>query len=336
MSLTIAIVGGTGGTAVGVSLAKAARVLGNPVHYFDLANAAHPNRIVHALSWRFFDRRMTRMSNFSAHVLSECHRLKVDCLITTGAAPILLKTILALRAAGVVCMNFSTDDPWNQRVCGSWFRTALAQYDFAFTPRSANFAEFQALNGPKVAQLKFGYDPEFFYVDSQQHAEIYDVAFVGGADQDRCQLLSPLLKSGLNAALFGGYWENYPETKPFAKGGLNTAGMRALASQAKVSLCIVRRQNRDGHVMRSLEAAASGECMLVERTDEHVEIFGSDLECVRYFQSADEIPVIARAMIADPAQRVLLKQRVVQRIARGKHSYQDRMASMLAFAGLRE
>ncbi len=334
MSLTIAMVGGSGGTAVGESLAKGARALGHQVNYFDLINAVHPNRFIHGLTWRFFDRRMTRMGSFAAHVLSECQRLKADCLITTGAAPIPLNIILALRAAGVICMNFSTDDPWNQRVCGGWFRAALAQYDFAFTPRSANFAEFQALNGPKTAQLKFGYEPEFFYVDSQNHAEVYDVAFVGGADQDRLLLLEPLLKSGLNIALFGAYWHNHKQTKPFAKGGLNNAGMRALASQAKVSLCIVRRQNRDGHVMRSLEAAASGECMLVERTDEHMEIFGAESECVRYFQSADDIPRIAREMIADPAQRALFKQRVVQKIAQGKHSYQDRLASMLEFAGL--
>ena len=334
MSLKIAMVGGSGGTAVGESLAKGARAIGHQVHYFNHAAAAHPNRIIHGLSWRFLDRRMPRMRQFAAHVLSECQRLQVQCLISTGAAPIPVKTILALRSAGIVCMNFSTDDPWNQRVCGSWFRTALAQYDFAFTPRSANFAEFQALNGPKVAQLKFGYDPEFFFVDTQAQQEIYDVAFVGGADQDRCDLLAPLLQSGLQVALFGGYWDSYPETKAFAKGGLNNAGMRALAGQAKVSLCIVRRQNRDGHVMRSLEAAASGECMLVEHTAEHVEIFGEEGACVRYFKSSDDIPRIAKAMIADPDMRAQFKQRVVQRIHQGQHRYQDRLASMLAFAGL--
>jgi spore maturation protein CgeB len=334
VSLSIAMVGASGDTAVGESLAKGARALGHTVSYFDLAQAAHPNRIIHGLSWRFFDRRMPRMGKFAAHVLSECQRLQVQCLISTGAAPIPVKTILALRTAGVVCINFSTDDPWNQRVCGSWFRAALAQYDYAFTPRSANYAEFQALNGPKVAQLKFGYDPEFFYPDTQTHAEIYDVAFVGGADKDRCQLLAPLLKSGLQIALFGGYWDTYPETKAFAKGGLNNMQMRALSSQAKVSLCIVRRQNRDGHVMRSLEAAANGECMLVEHTAEHVEIFGEEGACVRYFKSAEDIPRIAKAMIADPDLRAQFKQRVVQRIIQGQHRYQDRLASMLAFAGL--
>jgi spore maturation protein CgeB len=239
--------------------------------------------------------------------------------------------IEAIGASGVRCVNFLTDDPWNRVVCGQWFRDSLQAYDLLITPRSANLEALRQLGRPRVARLPFGFDHQLFFPEAISEAsDALDVAFVGGADVDRVALLQPLLKSGLKVRLFGAYWERYASTKAFAGGGLTGATLRELANQTRVSLCIVRRKNRDGHVMRSLEAAACGECMLVERTPEHMALFGADDACVRYFDRSEDIPALARALCADASLRWRLRAAVTQHIHAGKHSYADRLQQLLA------
>ena len=60
--------------------------------------------------------------------------------------------------------------------------------------------------------------------------------------------------------------------------------IRAASASAKVCLCLVRRANRDGHTMRSFEAAAIGGCILAEDTADHREIFGPEDYAARYFR----------------------------------------------------
>src|SRR5262249_53493098 len=106
----------------------------------------------------------------------------------------------------------------------------------------------------------------------------------------------------------------------------------ALTTAAKVNLCLVRRANRDGHVMRSFEIAGLGGCMLAEDTTEHREIFGSDGEAIVYFCNPREAAERAQALLRDPAARARLSAAVQERISRGAHTYQDRLLSMLRLA----
>jgi spore maturation protein CgeB len=84
--------------------------------------------------------------------------------------------------------------------------------------------------------------------------------------------------------------------------------------------------------MRSLEIGAIGGCMLAEDTGEHHELFGPEGEAVRYFQSPAEAAAKARALISDASERRRLAATLLQRIARGGHTYGDRLASMIAAA----
>lgn len=331
--MKIVMVGGVLGTAVGQSLRRAALQLGHAVHYIDhgIANSRH--RLLRALAWRMLDRRPVHLVRAARHIVRTCREQGADLLLTTGAAPVPAEALLELKAAGVATANFSTDDPWNTRTSGGWYRNALLHYDFAFTPRTANLQQFQALGGPVTARVPFAYDEHDFYLDpSAPRRDEFDAVFVGGCDQDRVSLLSSLLRSGLRIGLFGDYWQQHAISRPFALGGLNTRGLRMLRARTAVSICLVRRQNRDGHVMRTFEAAACGECLLVERTAEHEEIFGPDGECVRYFETGEQLPALVQELSADPGERERLAAKVVERVARG-HRYLDRMRSMLEVIG---
>jgi spore maturation protein CgeB len=144
--------------------------------------------------------------------------------------------------------------------------------------------------------------------------------------------MEAFMRTGPPVALCGGYWECYAATRPYALGIKGVEELRGLTAAAKVNLCLVRRANRDGHVMRSFEIAAIGGCMLVEDTDDHRILFGSDREAVVFFKTADEAAERAQALIADAAERARLSASVRTRIKGGAHTYQDRLRLMLDMA----
>src|SRR5262249_15371140 len=101
---------------------------------------------------------------------------------------------------------------------------------------------------------------------------------------------------------------------------------------AKVALCLARHANRDGHVMRSLEIAAIGACMLVEDTAEHRELFGNDAETVIYFASIPEMLDRLQWLLQHPDECARLATAVRERIVHGNHRYEDRLHVMLNHA----
>ena len=331
----LAIVGGFDGTQVGGSLWRAATHLGIDTATFDVGNASG-NRILRAILWRFGDRRLPWMHRFSKSVVAACRQLGPELLIATGAAPLDEATLRALRAMGIVCVNYSTDDPWNPTLRAFWHLRGLPEYDAVFTTRRANVSGFADIGCGNVYYLPFAYDE---WLVNRQPASFDepapDVLFVGGADRDRAAFMGEFLHAGPPVALVGGYWERFPAMRPYALGQQAPEKLCALTAAAKVNLCLVRRANRDGHVMRSFEIAAAGGCMLAEDTAEHRDIFGPDGEAVIYFRSPREAAERARSLLADPTERARLSAAVKTRMSRGAHTYRDRLISILSVAGNR-
>src|SRR5262249_37733722 len=145
----------------------------------------------------------------------------------------------------------------------------LPAYSIVFTPRRANLSEFRRAGVREVHYLPFAYDPEEHRREGKavaSKANPSDLLFVGGCDSDRLALILPLIRAGFKLCLFGQYWDRNAETRPFAYGVAGQESIRAASTGAKIVLCLVRRANRDEHVMRSYEAAAIGGCILAEDT----------------------------------------------------------------------
>lgn len=329
-TLKLAIVGGFVGTHVAGSLATAASGLGFETMNFDTTDAAFGLRLIDALFWRLADRRPPLLDRFSSMVVDKCHEARPDVLIATGSAALTAPALRALRGLGVVCMNFSADDPWNGAMGSRWHRRALPNYDLVFTPRRSNLNDFAALGCRDVRYLPFGYDDALFAPPpAPANGPAIEVLFVGGADRERAAFMGAFMRAGPPVALVGGYWDRFPETRRCNLGHKAPEEVCALTAAAKVNLCLVRRANRDGHVMRTFEIAAIGGCMLVEDTVEHREIFGREGDCVNYFRDPDEAAARARGLLANPDQRARLARSVRERISAGHHTYRDRLTSML-------
>jgi spore maturation protein CgeB len=318
---------------IGAHLYEGAQTLGVNVRLCDARQAFDAPRWLVRLHWNLRGRRPAHLRTFSNSLVQACRDFRPTWLLSTGLAPIDRKALTAIRDLGIMRLNYLTDDPWNPAHRAPWFLDALPHYDRVFSPRQSNLDKLRAHGCREVLYLPFAYAASQHYGERAQPAEearlASDVIFVGGADRDRLPLVAALIAAGLRVALYGGYWERYPETREFHRGHADPGTIRQATGAAKIALCLVRRANRDGHVMRSFEIPAIGACMLVEDTEEHREIFGPDEESVVYFRSIPEMIDKSLWLLNRPTERQRLAAAAHSRIVAGRHTYQDRLAAML-------
>jgi hypothetical protein len=235
---------------------------------------------------------------------------------------------------GVRTVNYSTDDPWNNKHAAGWFDRALASYDVVATPRSKTMPDFQRLGVRKVVHVPFGYCPHAHRaaVDIEESSAAGDVFFAGGCDSDRIPFFEALVAASLRPVLFGGYWERCASLRPFHHGFIPVSEMAVMHARTPVSVCLVRRANRDEHVMRTFEAAAMGACLVMEDSGEHRELFGPDGESVVYFSDPSTLVAACQRVLADVGLRQRLRISARQKVIGGHNSYGDRLDQMLATA----
>ena len=332
----LVIIGNVGGSNVGESLTRGARLQGVNVVHINSGDAYSAPAWVTRLFWHAFDRRPPKLTSFQRQITTATGRNSNGIVITTGLTPVTSATLVGLKERGYTCLHYSTDDPWNPAMHAGWFIETLPLYDKVFTTRLSTIPDLVALACKNVAYLPFGYDPELFFPEEVNGADTplhsVDMLFVGGADRDRVPIVEELTAAGFELALYGGYWERYPRLKAHHLGHAAPPTLRRATSTAAINLCLVRRANRDGHVMRSFEIPAIGGFMLAEDTREHRDILGPGGQCVLYFASRAEAIDKARWALKIPVERRRMAQAAHERIVTGNNTYKDRLEQMLAAA----
>lgn len=337
MSPGAIIVGFSGLTHLGGSLLRAADALGLAADLCDVRLAQSRRRLLNSLAWRLCDRMPPYPGRLERALVAAVARRPSPVVVTTGNAPVTRALIEDCRRRGAKLVHFSSDDPWNPNFKSRWHFAALPAYDIVFTPRRANLDDLRGIGCADVRWMPFGYDASICEAESDAEAApagpAPDALFVGGADADRVQFFREYAGAGGRLSVAGGYWDTVADAQGASLGHQTPEAVRALTRAAKVNLILVRRANRDGHVMRSLEAGAIGGCLAVEDTEEHRELFGADGEAVRYFTSPADAAQVCRDLLADEAERRRLRQAVRTRIRTGRHTYADRLTAMLEAAG---
>jgi spore maturation protein CgeB len=275
---------------------------------------------------------------FNHAVLESVRRLRPHVVLVIKGSylnPEVLKSLKAL--AGSILVNYSTDDPFNRNASTKDIVDAIPLYDIIATPRRANMADFQLAGAQNLVHVRFGYDPKLHYPEEPLLSDDVarwksDVVFIGGADRDRIEYLEAIADlPDVDLRLYGGYWNRYPKLQPHYGGFALGRDYRLALSGSKLAICLVRRANRDGHVMRTFEIPACGTFMLAERTEEHLNLFREDEEMV-CFTSANEMVEKIRFYLTNENKRLEISQKGFQIITEGKHTYKDRFMQLLQVA----
>jgi spore maturation protein CgeB len=316
---------------MGAHLYEGAQELGLSVRICDSRQAFAAPRWVAYWNWHLRGHRPAHLLTFGESLVQACREFEPTWLLTTGLAPVEQRALAAIGELGVKRLNYLTDDPWNPAHRSNWVLQALPHYDHVFSPRQSNLAALRDHGCHGVSYLPFAYAPSKHLGNpaAEDGDASSDIIFAGGADRDRVPPIAALIAAGFRLALYGGYWKRYPETRPYDRGQADLATLRRAVAHAKIALCLVRRANRDGHVMRTFELPAMGACMLTEDTAEHREIFGTEGEAVLYFGSISEMIEKARWLVTHGAERKKLAANAHASITGGRNTYRDRLATML-------
>ncbi|MGH7969843.1 MAG: CgeB family protein [Limisphaerales bacterium] len=330
--MKLLIIGNRGGTHIGQRLQSAAAAFGHTAALLDFAAAMAAPRWLRRFNWHLRDHRPTQLDWFSRFVVETARAFQPDLLLATGIAPLTHTAISNLNLLGITTANYLTDDPWNPAHRARWFLRALPFYSAVFSPRRANLADLAHAGCPAVHYLPFAYDPALHYSQSPSPGNAgfaSDVLFIGAADPDRLPYTRALIAAGLDLLLFGHGWQRDPLTRRCHCGYADVPTARRATAAAKISLCLVRRANRDGHTMRTFEAAAMGACLLAEDTQEHREILGDQGDTAVFFQSIPEMIQRAKSLLLHPDERRSLGAAVHARLTRPGNTYADRLQSIL-------
>jgi spore maturation protein CgeB len=312
---------------VGDSFAHAARSLGLEVRVSETHLAYTGSKPWRAFCRYFLKGRPPSWRVFNKVVQSELAAFRPNVFLTTGVSPVSSETLKCAEAIGAKCYNYPTDDPWNPNHLSPRYLHSIAHYDVIFTPRRSNFDDFRAAGAKRIEFLPFAYDPRFARpVPIPAGFESPDVLFVGGGDADRIALMLPLISADLTLAIYGSYWGNNPLIQQSLRGQREPDEICRATRAAKINVCLVRRQNRDGHVMRSYEIPAIGGCVLAEDTSDHREMFG---ESAVYFSNARDLVAQAKRLRDDEAIRTTLASNAHRLILEGRNTYTDRLQSIL-------
>jgi spore maturation protein CgeB len=318
---------------IGAHFLHAAEALGIATAVCDLTEAYEGPLWRNRVNWWARGRKPTRLEAFSAKVLEACRNQRPTWLLATGIAPIEEAALREIGKLDVLRLNYLTDDPWNPAHRAPWFLRAAPQYDYIFSPRRATLGDLRRLGCMSACYLPFAYASELHFPEAPANGErvrlASDIIFAGGADRDRVPYMEALIQAGFGVALYGGYWERYVQTASAARGQADASTLRKAVNAAKVSLCLVRRANRDGNVMRTFELPAMGACLLTEDTEEHREIFGEDGEAVAFFRTHEEMVEKLRWLLAHEDVRRRLREAAHRIITTGRNTYRDRLEAML-------
>ena len=318
-------------TDVGTHLVEAAAELGRDIIGVDSLRGFGRGRTYRRLARKLVGDWPRHALRFNRELQAQLQSGGIDCLLSTGKAPVLASTIRLANARGVRTVNYTTDDPWNRSVGTWWYRRALHEYGVIASPRSATIQQLQARFGGEVLSVPFAYSPSVHHASGEVDGkrELGDVLFVGYGDGDRAPFFDALHRAGVRPLLFGGGWQRSRSLRQYHHGYAGLEEQRRLYSEIPISVCLVRRANRDEHVMRTFEAAAMGACLVMEDTQEHRSFFGPDGEAVAYFNSIDSMVGVCRRLLADAPLRAQLRDEAVRRVRAGRHTYADRLAKML-------
>lgn len=284
---------------------------------------------------RLIGRRPLTYWSFNRALLEAAASFRPHVVLVTKGSYVRPEVLAQIKSESqTFLVNYATDNPFNPASSTRDVVAAIPLYDLYVTTKRAIIPDLRRAGARYVVWIPFGYEPTIHFLElpkSPEEAERWasDVVFIGGCDRDRAPFFTTLTKlSDVRVCLYGGYWDRYPELRRFWHGFALGRDYRLALGGSKIAPCLVRRDNRDGHVMRTFEIPACGAFLLAERTEEHLELFqeGKEIAC---FSSPEELADKVRYYLSHDEERQRIAEAGYKKVTRGQHTYQDRLEQIL-------
>jgi spore maturation protein CgeB len=303
------------------------------------------NRRRRAISYRAasrllgYRRHPVSSSALNEALMTKATEFRPNLMVVLMGFHIAPEVVAAIRnEIGAITVNYATDDPFNWRTGTPELIKSIPHYDVYATTKRAIIPDVKRAGGRDVRYVRFGYKSSVHFYEppvlpDEQKRFSADVAFAGEADADRLPFFRALLRAipNLNLALYGGLWNQDGQLRRYFRGAVRGRDFRMAHGGAKIVVNLVRRENRDDHVMRTFEAPACGAFMLHERTESHLDIYKEGRDAA-FFESSDELIDKVRYYLLHEHERERIRQAGYSRTISGGHSYRNRLEQILQAA----
>jgi len=261
----------------------------------------------------------------------------IDILFVVKGNEIHPNTIRKIKSKypNIKLINWSLDDmyAWHNR--GIFYTLSLKYYDLIATTKSYNMDELNQLGAKKLFFHYQAYSKDIHVPQKCTGKYNHDVLFIGYPEKDRIESILFLANNGLKVDIYG-YPMAWRKSKYSIKHeniflheeSLYGKNYAEALSCAKISLCFLRKANRDFHTSRSIEIPACGGFMIAERTNEHLELFEEDKETV-YFNTNEELLAKAKYYLEHEDEREQIALNGLNRCLNSGYSYDDKVKEML-------
>lgn len=232
------------------------------------------------------------------------------------------------RLPKAVIISWSLDDmyAWHNR--SVYYTLSLPLYDFVVTTKSFNVSELVLIGAKDVFYLNQPYSKQYHKPMLSKHSKFkHKVLFIGHAEDARFQSMLLLAENGIKVNIYGPGWaskkyrDKHSNLVIHERQLIGTDYAEAI-SNSTVTLCFLRKLNRDLHTSRSVEIPACNGFMIAERTSEHLEIFEENEEAV-YFSDDNELLEKVSYYLGNEVERVNIQQSGYQRCISSGYSYDD-------------
>ena len=283
-----------------------------------------------------YQRHPVSSSDLNRALAARAIRFRPDLVVILMGFHIAPEVLAAIRCqTGAVLVNYATDDPFNRRLGTPELIQSIPQYDLFASTKRAIKADLVGAGARDVRYFRFGYKPTVHYPEppataSERERFDAEVAFVGEGDADRRPFFEALIEAipHLRLALYGGLWNQDRRLRKYFRGSVRGRDYRMALGGARIVVNLVRRENRDDHVMRTFEAPACGAFVLHERTESHLEIFEEGREAA-FFDSREELVDKVRYYLAHDRERERIRQAGHIRTVTEGHSYGHRLQEII-------
>jgi hypothetical protein len=337
-SCAVVVVGTRRHLGIGGSMVDGLAARGVSVRLIELHRGARASLLDKGTAFleRLLPRLSSRHGRVNSDLLEAISSPNVRFVIATNGRELHRSTVqqarqvLEARGGGIAC--YLCDDPFNPAHRLETWIQSLNCYSVVVTTKRAISGDLRQLGCPRVEYARFGFNPDFHrpVVPGRRRFAPMDLAFAGNADADRLSVIGTAVEllPELRVTIYGDGWRARRGLRARCQPQVVGLDYAAAMCAATVCPCLVRRANRDGHVMRSFELPAIGAFMLAERTAEHQEIFEEGVHC-EYWSSVEELVDKSRWFAAHPSKAAEIAHRGHQLVLEGSHTYADRAEEVI-------
>jgi spore maturation protein CgeB len=296
----------------------------------------------------FIDKIFTKLglpidrTNFNNRVYNTCVEFSPDIIFIVKGNILKPRIVKKIRKnfPHLKLINWTLDDMFAKHNRSIYYAKSIRFYDLVVTTKSynCNNDELPSLGVKKILFQNNGFlsllHKPCYLCDETNYS--HDVVFIGSAELDRLKLMNAMALSGIVINIYGVGWER----KVFAQymhqnliihhQELRGDSYSNALSCSKISLCFLRKINRDLQTARTVEIPACGGFMLAERTDEHQKMFLEGVEA-EYFEGVDELIAKTKYFLENKNknERIKIARNGRERCLKSDYSLENRAKEIL-------